>query len=226
MCSVGSIVTKSIGPSGGTVQIDNPSYMIKATFPKGALAQTVNVGITVVDDEHAQFLVTPADLVLLKPVTVLVQKLDHATRRDHAPVGLFVRDGGMWRSLGLPATGNEISAASGTLGEPSVHATSADGQPIELLRWLSGPGYTTALVKASDGGSVTYSRYKVTIPKLALSADTWITVRDPGSPYLLCQLEPEGTVFDVPAVLIMDCSGLDTNPFTDWTIWYLDESTP
>ncbi len=72
---------------------------------------------------------------------------------------------------------------------------------------------------------VEYGRFKVQIPKNALSEDTYITVRDLGTGYLMCELEPHGIQFSIPVQFEMDLKGLHWEPYTDWTDYWLNEET-
>jgi hypothetical protein len=61
----------------------------------------------------------------------------------------------------------------------------------------------------------------VRIPAGALAADTDITVRDAGKPFVSCELEPHGTQFLVPVELEIDLKDLKDASSSDWTIYWL-----
>jgi hypothetical protein len=84
----------------------------------------------------------------------------------------------------------------------------------------SAAGFATKRITAAVGGVVEFGRFKVTIPPGALATDTDITVKDPGGPYVNCELGPHGTQFLFPVTLEVDLQGLGYLPWTDWTVYW------
>ncbi len=136
------------------------------------------------------------------------------------------------------------SGDSGPSGTVAPAQDTADGQPV----FIDTPAPATSLddddddddndddeyqaqeafaaktIKADEGGKVECGRFTVKIPAGALDSDTEITIRIPSGPYLICELEPHGIQFDVPVELTMNVEGLNTYPYTDWTIFWFDDA--
>ena len=83
------------------------------------------------------------------------------------------------------------------------------------------PTYTTRRIMADRGGVVQFGRFLVRIPAGALAADTDITVRDAGEPFVACELEPHGLQFLIPVTLEVSLRGLDCVGFNDWTVYWV-----
>ncbi|MBD3336320.1 MAG: hypothetical protein GF355_12470 [Candidatus Eisenbacteria bacterium] len=213
--------SREIGPSGGAVTVDG----FKVEFPPGAVQEATLISLAVADQEHCIFRVEPADLELSAPATLVFHRLNN-TDSDQCEALSFMRsDGGGWAALATTREGVNLQGVTDRLGDFAVGELTADSGAVEFARYLSGPGYTTELIAADRGGIVRYDRYEVRIPRNALDEDTYITVRDPGSEYLICELEPHGILFNVPVSLTIDCRRLDLGPYTDWSIWWLNENS-
>lgn len=199
---------------------------LKIVIPKGALSADATLELTLIHAERVSFRVEPADLAISLPIQMKVEHL--STKTDHrrfAMLRFFRTDGSSRIPLATERDGELLVGESDTLGEFVVGIDSDADDPIQFLRYLSGPGYQTELIEASSGGDVQYNRYKVKIPKHALSEDTYITVRDPGTGYVMCDLEPHGIAFLVPVQFEMDLTGLRWQPYTDWTDYWFNEET-
>lgn len=220
---LGAIVlseTKTIkANNGGDVSVG----LVKVKFLPHTIEQDTDVTITLVDQEQMRFRIEPADLVLLQPVRIEIEHMertDHLERRSLRVVRMV---DGVPQALSTQQEGGKHRADVSDLGDFAL-ADMDDQGGIQFIRYLSGPGYLTKLIEADKGGEVHYDRYQVTIPKGALPEDTYITVRDPGSGYLMCELEPH-MVFLAPVELELDLHGLDYQPFTDWTVFWFDPDT-
>jgi hypothetical protein len=213
-----TFVTKLIGAKdGGELKLGN----VAISFPKGSLPISTLVSLSTLGDGMVGFRVEPADLVLLKPAQVKIEQLDRT--REKAFQALRTH---LWQPSGtLPLETrrdkNTIEADAPALGEFRIGSEPSDSTEIQWLYYLAGPGYTTVLINADHGGKVVYGRYQVTLPKGALAADTYITVRDPANEFVSCELEPHGIQFLVPVELQIDMHGLQYLPFTDWSIYWL-----
>jgi len=220
--------TKEIDDKGGDVKING---MFIVDFPKNALAEEVEITVSVLDQELLIFNVEPEDLALALPVEVWFEHLNDTDFKKAESVTIFKMIGDAWEPLPTTANGEKASTSSIELGTFAIGVAYDEAydpgaeQEISFVRYLDGPGYQTKLIEADKGGQVQYGRYKVEIPKYALAEDTHITVRDPGSAYLICELEPHGIVFNIPVELEMDIKNLDTAPFFDWTIYWYNDAT-
>ncbi|MBU1701841.1 MAG: hypothetical protein KJ970_03180 [Candidatus Eisenbacteria bacterium] len=216
-----STKTKSIKSDGGHLDVRG----FKVIFPKDCLDEETDVTVSLLDEERLMIRIEPSDLVLNSPVSIEWDKLDRTDKKESEENSLVVlrADGNDWIPIPTQLDNKKLLAESDRLGDFALGRSSADTGDIEFVRYLSGPGYVTKLIDADKGGEVKYDRYKVKFPKYALDEDTYITVRDPGSDYLICELEPHGIVFNVPVELEMDFKDLDYIPFTDWTIWWFND---
>lgn len=126
------------------------------------------------------------------------------------------------------------AAADGTLApqmpppvkeafEKEVEPAGASADIIQLP-YSTRPSSTTRFIEAAHGGEVACGRYRVKIAPGALETDTAITVRDPGSGYLVCDLEPHGLTFLTPIRLEMNVSGLSIATTDGLTIFWLDQA--
>jgi hypothetical protein len=202
---------------GGELTLGNVSI----SFPKGSLPFSAMVSISKLGEGMVGFRVQPDNLTLLKPALIKIEQLDRTRERAHPALRTYLR---RWSDTLPLATRRDrltIEADAPALGEFRIGSDRAESTEIQWLYYLDGPGYATVLVKADQGGKVAYGRYQVTLPAGALSADTYITVRDPESDFVSCELEPHGIQFLVPVELQIDLHGLHYSPYTDWSIYWL-----
>jgi hypothetical protein len=205
--------------NGGEISLG----IIKVSFPRNALRNDAMVTLSQVEQERFVYRVEPADLVLLKPVTIKVGSLDRTTRSAFKNLTFYRISTDNPVPLITRALDKTAEGDTGTLGDFALGQPNGQGGEIQFLRYLSGPGYETELIQADHGGMVSYDRFTLRFPKGALTDDTYITIRNPGDGYLDCELEPHGIQFLQPVQLEMDLSGLHFSPFTDWTVyWYND----
>ncbi len=216
-------VTKLIkAKDGGELAIGN----IKIAIPKYALPVDAVLTLTLTSTERVAFRVDPVGLPLALPAEIVVEHLRGKTDEGRpGALRAFRMVPGAPEPLPTSRDDDKVTALSTTLGEFAFGRDRDSGEPIQFLHYLSGPGFTTKLIEASAGGIVQYGRCKVQIPKNALSADTYITVRDPGTGYLMCELEPHGIHFLIPVQFEMDLKGLHWQPYTDWTDYWFNEET-
>ncbi|MDM7914514.1 MAG: hypothetical protein ACE15D_14345 [Candidatus Eisenbacteria bacterium] len=215
--------TKTIGVTGGEISVGE----ISIRFPWGALSRPVTFTLSLTDDERVQFAIAPANVSLRYPVTVRIEHLEaKSDYRKIRNLAMLLRDEGRWTAMSTYRDGDRVTAYARELGEYGLGERNAvPGDQMQFVHWLSGPGHQTELIRAGRGGDVKFHRCTVRIPSGALDEDTYITVRDPGNGYLMCELEPHGIVFNIPVQLEMDLHGLDTDPYLDWSIFLYDPAT-
>jgi hypothetical protein len=199
---------------GGEVQIHD----IKVRFEKGSLPADVNVTLTLLDTQELSFRIEPAGLLLKGPALVKTDKLHETNGGARTGVQILRRVGDAWTPLTSNRDDNKIWSSINVLGDYSMGVASTDGN-VELISWLSGESYRTRHVSAAKGGSVKFSRYELKIPAGALAQDTYITVRDPGNGYLMCDLGPEGLHFRTPITLEVDLKGTGVTG-SEWSIFW------
>jgi hypothetical protein len=213
-----TFLAKLIGAKdGGELKLGN----VAISFPKGSLPFSTLVSISTLGDGMVGLRVEPADLVLLKPALVKIEQLDRTNEKAFPALRMHFLQGSNSLPLETRRDGNRIEGDAQMLGEFRIGSEPSDSTEVRWLYYLNGPGYTTVWIKADDGGKVVYGRYQVTLPKGALAADTYITVRDPANEFVSCELEPHGIQFLVPVELQIDLHGLQYLPFTDWSIYWL-----
>lgn len=213
-------VTAVLGNSGGTLSLKG----LEVRVPPGGVWNHTTVTLTLLDPERMTFRVGPAEVEFRKPFEIRVPKLDRDT--DAARYGLawfFRQEGDLWAPVSTHFSVVSVHASAEAPGVFALRAVTLDGQPIEFVRWLHGPGFATKLVPAFTGGLVQYDRYKVIVPSGALAEDTYITVRDPGGAYVECQLEPHGLQFLVPVRLKIKLDDFGYDASAPWTIFWLNE---
>ncbi len=194
---------------------------VRVQIPARALGADTTITLSLTDLEQVRFRIEPVDLQLSRPARVTFDHLDRTTGRFKEKLSIAEdTDNGPLPIL-TQRQGDQVVAAAQGFGD---YCLGAIDDSIETVRYLTGPGYTTVLVRALTGGTVTYDRYSVRIPALALSQDTYITVRDPGLGFVVCELEPHGIQFRIPVTLQMDLRGLNIQGRNDWTIYWYDES--
>ena len=217
---VETTVTKRItARNGGDLAVGS----VKVQIPARGLSADTTITLTLTDLEQLRFSIEPKGLRLSSAAQVTVNNLSKTTSRSVFRLSV-VQDTDRGRlPLSTRRMGDQAVASMQRFGDFGLGGMSAFGDSIQFVRYLSGPGYTTTLVSAWRGGTVAYDRYTVRIPARALEQDTYITVRDPGAGYVLCELEPHGTQFRTPATLDMNLQGLDIQGFTDWTIFWFDD---
>jgi hypothetical protein len=213
-----TFVTKLIGAKdGGELKLGN----VAISFPKGSLPFSALVSISTLGDGLVGLRVDPAGLVLRKPAQVKIEQLDRTNEKAFPALRMHFQQWSGSLPLETRRDGSKIEGDAQMLGEFRLGSEPSDSTEIQWLYYLNGPGYSTVLVDADEGGQVTYGRYQVTLPAGALAADTYITVRDPGSWMVSCELEPHGIQFLVPVELQVDLHGLHYSPYTDWSIFWL-----
>lgn len=205
--------------NGGEVGVG----LVTVRFLPHSIEQDAAVTITLVDQEQTRFRIEPAGLLLLQPARIEIEHLDRTDHFDRKSLAVARIVEGTPQVLLTQKDGAKHRTEIGSLGDFALVDKDAQGG-IQFVRYLSGPGYETKLIEAARGGEVRYNRYKVTIPRGALVEDTFVTVRDPGSGYLMCDLEPH-MVFLVPVELELDLHELQYQPFTDWTVFWFDPET-
>lgn len=214
-------VTKTLGSNGGELCLGE----IRVRFPSRSLAGPTELTLSRTDDEYVRIRIEPSDLVLLSPATMKFEDLDKTDFGKLPRVSIYRYEAGTQVRLPSRVDGDEVEAETPALGDFVLTGEDESGQQIEFIRWLHGAGHETALIEAGEGGTITYDRFKVQIPEDALNQDTYITVREPGNGYLMCELEPHGIQFNIPVTLEMDLDDLETAPYFDWTIFWLDDLT-
>jgi hypothetical protein len=197
---------------------------VKVRFDKSSLPSDMTVTLTLLDSERLSFRVEPAGLVLAHAATIKTDKLNLTNGLTRDDVKLLQNTDGTWSQLDTHRDGSKIWADISVLGDYGMGFTTSDGQDVELISWLDGAGYRTRLVRADKGGVVKYGRFQVTFPAGALKEDTYITIRDPGLRYMMCDLEPEGIRFNQPVELEVDLKGTGITGDT-WTIFWWNPAT-
>jgi hypothetical protein len=162
----------------------------------------------------------------LIPATIKTDKLDHTNGRSRTDVTVLQNSNGSWSPIATGRDGDKIWAGITVLddyaiGAPTTTSTTGD---VQLISWLDGAGYRTRLVKADKGGSLKYGRYTLTFPAGALTQDTYITIREPGTGYMMCDLEPEGIHFNQPVDLEVDLKNTGITG-DGWTIFWWNPVT-
>jgi hypothetical protein len=229
---------------GGKLKVDR-GLRVEVEFPEGAVAAETEFTLRFLNSEELAFVVEPSDVPLLLPVEIKVDKLNKTDRDRFQTLALYRQDGKAWVPLpaGSDKGRNKIEGKSNALGVFTIGAGEGIGEAaedtdweemafytesldsIQLILWLSGPRHKTKFIKANKGGSIKLDRFEIDIPDDALSEDTYITLRDPGSLYLICDLEPHGITFMTPVTLEMNLKNLDIDGFNDWTIFWLNDFT-
>jgi hypothetical protein len=201
---------------GGEIELRD----IKVRFEKNGLSADATITLSLLDTDELAVRLEHSGVNLLLPATIKTDKIDRTNGRDRADITFMGNASGTWTPISSVRDGDKLSAEIRTFGEYAIGMTTASttGDP-QLIAWLDGAGYRTRLVKALKGGDVKYGRYTVTFPSGALPRDTYITVRDPGSGYLMCNLEPEGIHFNVPVDLEVDLKNTGISG-SDWTIFW------
>jgi hypothetical protein len=218
----GSLSVKLKAKEGGTISTGNFSVQI----PANALDSDATVTLTCIDPEQVIVRLTPSGERLSKPAVIRWSSLDSwVNHRRYANLLILRRDGRDLTPIPCVRGADDVQAQMDTFGEFALGGRAAGSQEIEFLHYLSGPGYTTRYITVALGGEVQYDRYKVSIPSGALSADTYITVRDSGTIYVMCDLEPHGIQFRVPVRFEINLIGLAWQPYTDWTDYWLNPET-
>jgi hypothetical protein len=198
---------------------------IKVHFDRFVLASDADLTLELLDQEQVRFRVSGTDLPLRGQAQITVNHLSNMDSRAFRSVSLFQVDSASSRELVSMRWSDSVVAGTSRLGEFGAGEQRWGNNEVHLLRYLSGPGYLTQLIDAGHGGDMRFDRFRLTFPGGALTEDTYITIRDPGNSYLMCDLEPEGLRFLRPVTLVMNVHGLDYQPYTDWSIFYLNESS-
>jgi hypothetical protein len=199
---------------------------MRVRFPAGSLRATTTITLTVEKSERVRVSLTPAGITLQSPAII---QLDDLTKTD----------GTVYHGLAfyqLTPSGPVIQPTSNDWRTPQAWVSTTgdfylggirwDISGIQFIRYLSGTGYETKLVTVGAGGTVTCDRIKVTIPPGALNVDTYITIHQTSQDgALVAALEPHGLQFRSAVALEVDLKGLAWQPYTDWSIFWLNEST-
>ncbi len=216
-------VTRWISASfGGEIAVAG----MRVRFPAGSLPSSRSITLVVDTNERVKVSVRPAGINLRSPAII---QLDN----------LRLTDGTGYHGLAFYQTSSAIPAAQptsndwrtpqawvSTTGDFFLGGTRWDIPGVQFIRYLAGTGYTTQLVSATSGGSVSYDRVKLSFPPGALYHDTFITihqVNDDG--FLAAELEPHGLQFMAPVTLAINLGGLGWQPYTDWDIFWHNEAT-
>ncbi len=195
----------------------------KVSIPKLGLSTNATVTVTLVDAEFAWIRVTAQTATLVKPMTLKMTNIDETDGQRQGTLSWCRLSNESWLTLAGTRSGSELTAQGASLGDFRIAAVQSDSV-IQWIRWLDGPGYETKWIEANKGGDVKYGRYKLDIPQGALAQNTYITVRDPGSGYLECELEPHGLQFLSPVTLETDLNGANSGDYDDWTTYWLNEN--
>jgi hypothetical protein len=204
--------------TGGDVSLDGCSIH----FYPGSLPRDMAITLTREDRDTVRFSVKPAGLVLAKPALITVSGLDRTNHLAIPALQVYLVSDSSNVPLESRRMSDRIEADMDVLGEFALGGMDRAGTGIIFLQYLSGPGYQTAYIEAAAGGRVQYGRFALTFPPGALAEDTYITISNPGNGLLMCELEPHGIRFNVPVTLEMDLRGLRWQPYTDWSIYWLD----
>lgn len=225
-----------LGPSGATSPLSVSRYLkakdggeldvqgVKVRFDKYSLPADTTVTLTLLDPEALSFRIEPAGLVMNVPATIKTDKLNQTNGRARQDIQVMRKSSQSWQVVDTRLDGNKVEADITVLGDYGLGVTADNGSTVELIRWLDGASFQTRLIAADKGGSVKFGRYKITVPAGALSSDTYITVRDPGAGYLMCDLEPEGTRFSTPAELEVDLMNTGITG-SGWSIFWWNPLT-
>jgi hypothetical protein len=119
---------------------------------------------------------------------------------------------------------------SGPKGDPEGVSILADlqGKDVEPIQGASSKA-GSALIKADEGGIVSWGRFRVDIPAGALSEDTEIKISRPNPQAVMCELEPHGIQFNTPVTLRIDYGGTaaadnEANMPSLGVYWYNEDS--
>lgn len=206
---------------GGLLVLGN----IKVRIPQRALREDRTVTLSRLDGEEVRFSITPADLVLQVPVDIVVDQLFKTDYKAFESLSILVVDPVASRALPTSRSLGRVQASSSRLGDFAVGTIEGAVGEIVCLRYLEGSGYTTEYVRADHNTEVRHDRFRLFFPAGSLPEDTYITIRNPGNGYLMCELEPHGIQFLQPVTLEMDLRGLGYQPFMDWSIFWLNDQT-
>lgn len=209
-----------IGTRGGTVKLDD----VEVVIPPGAFEASTRVTLTSASMSIVSINVSPAT-TLDQPATIRIRKLTERTDHlRHAQIALYKVQGVTWSRLPSVASDGAIEATSMTLGDfVLARGDTPEGEPLEPVRYLVGPGYCTQWISATEGGVMRYGAYVLRFPAGALVEDTYITIADAKNGYAMCDLSPHGIQFAVPVTLEFDLSKIDADGYTDLTIEWYDE---
>ena len=200
---------------------------MRVSFPAGSLPRDMTVTLVVSNTEFVQLSLRPAGINLRSPAII---QLDDLTRTDgRAYLGgiAFYRQASP-NPIPQPTSNDwrRPQAWVSVTGGFILGGTRWDISGMQPIRYLGNPGYTTTLVTVGSGGTVVHDRIKVTIPPYALSADTYITIHQESvNGLLVAELEPHGIQFRAPVTLEINLDGLEWQPYTDWTLWWLNDDT-
>jgi hypothetical protein len=125
-------------------------------------------------------------------------------------------------SSAVPETGSAETTTFALLPDPcGVVDCTVEGE--------GGSEGTSSLVSASDGGVVSWGRFRLEIPAGALSEDTVIEISRPDPGFVMCELKPHGLQFNEPVTLQIDYSGTaaeaDEASMPAFGVYWFDEAT-
>lgn len=179
----GDIVSKSIGPEGGSISL--PDNAVTVTVPAGALAAPAVVGIQPVSNTNPAALgkayrLTPHGQRFQKPVAI---KFSYANASDSVnlpeALGLAYQDSaGVWQFTG----GNAVDTVQKTVTYQSTHFSD-----WSLMRWLV---LKPVQAKLGDGEELTLGAFHY-VPFKQCNCDEDIIVPIPeGKPYPVGDPQP------------------------------------
>jgi hypothetical protein len=210
--------------SGGEIAVAG----MRARFPAGSLPSNQTITLVVQKSEYVQVSLKPSGIVLRSPAII---QLDNLTLTDGKGYqGLAFYQVGTSANLIQPTSNDwkTPQAWVSTTGDFVLGGTRWDISQggVQFIRYLSGAGYVTQLVTAAAGGTVICDRIKVTVPPRALQLDTYITIHETSvDGALVAVLEPHGIQFQSAVTLEINLAGLTWQPYTDWSIYWLNEAT-
>jgi hypothetical protein len=208
--------------SGGEIAVAG----MRVTFPAGSLPSNTTITLVVQKSEYVSVSLKPAGITLRSPAII---RLDDLTKTD----GTVYQGLAFYKlttsNSAIQPTSNDWrtpQAWVSTTGDFFLGGTRWDIPGVQFIRYLSGSGYVTQLVTAAAGGTIVCDRIKVTVPPWALNVDTYITIHQTSQDgALVAVLEPHGIQFRSAVTLDINLSGLTWQPYTDWTIFWLNEAT-
>jgi hypothetical protein len=207
--------------AGGEIAVSG----MRVRFPAGSLPSNQTITLVVDVTERVLISLQPAGIALRSPAIIQLDNLRKTDGTGYQGLSFYQ----------ITASGTAAQPTSNdwrtpqawvlTTGDFFLGGTRWDIPGMQFIRYLSGDGYVTQLVTPA-GGKVTCDRIKLTFPPGALRLDTFITVHQTSQDgALVAVLEPHGIQFYSAVTLEINLTGLDWQPYTDWSIYWLNDAT-
>ena len=209
--------------SGGEIAVGG----MRVRFPAGSVPSNMNVTVVVNTNEYVQVSLRPAGVSLRSPATIQLDDLSRTDGRAYlGGINFYLQASP--NPIQQPTSNDWIRPQAWVLatGDFFLGGTRWDIPAMTPIRYLGGSGYVAKFVTAASGGTVVCDRVKVIIPAWSLRADTYITVRQVSEDgNLVAILEPHGIQFQSPVTVQINLTGLQWQPYHDWSLWWLNEAT-